>query len=32
MAKITIKGRDGTFGAYLAVPKQTPAPGVVVAQ
>jgi len=32
MAKITIKGRDGTFGAYLAVPQQTPAPGVVVAQ
>jgi carboxymethylenebutenolidase len=32
MAKITIKGRDGAFGAYLAVPQQTPAPGIVVAQ
>lgn len=29
---ITIKGRDGAFGAYLAKPAHTPAPGVVVIQ
>lgn len=29
---ITIKGRDGAFGAYLARPAHTPAPGIVVIQ
>jgi carboxymethylenebutenolidase len=28
--RITIKGRDGTFGAYIARPKALPAPAVVV--
>jgi len=28
--RITIKGRDGEFGAYIARPKVLPAPGVVV--
>jgi carboxymethylenebutenolidase len=32
MPDITIEGPDGSFGAYLAVPDQTPAPGIVVAQ
>ncbi len=32
MPDITIKGADGEFGAYLAVPAGTPAAGVVVAQ
>ena len=32
MPDITIEGPDGTFGAYLAIPDKTPAPGVVVAQ
>ena len=31
MADITIDGPDGSFGAYLAVPASTPAPGIVVA-
>jgi len=30
--RITIEGRDGTFGAYLARPKILPAPAVVVLQ
>lgn len=30
--KITIKGRDGEFGAYIARPKVLPAPAVVVLQ
>ena len=29
---ITIKGRDGAFGAYIARPKTLPAPAVVVLQ
>jgi len=29
---ITIKGRDGAFGAYVARPKVSPAPAVVVLQ
>jgi len=29
---ITIAGRDGAFGAYVARPKASPAPGVVVLQ
>lgn len=29
---ITIKGRDGSFSAYLAKPSSTPAPGVIVIQ
>ena len=29
---ITINGKDGAFGAYLALPAATPAPGIVVAQ
>jgi carboxymethylenebutenolidase len=29
---ITIKGRDGAFGAYVARPKTSPAPAVVVLQ
>jgi carboxymethylenebutenolidase len=28
--RISIEGRDGTFGAYIAWPKVLPAPGVVV--
>ncbi len=32
MPDITIEGPDGSFGAYLAVPDRTPAPGLVVAQ
>lgn len=32
MPDITISGPDGDFSAYLAIPEQTPAPGVVVAQ
>ncbi len=32
MADITIAGADGAFGAYLALPAETPAPGIVVAQ
>jgi carboxymethylenebutenolidase len=32
MPDITIEGPDGAFGAYLAVPAATPAPGIVVAQ
>lgn len=32
MPDITIDGRDGGFGAYLAVPEATPAPGILVAQ
>jgi carboxymethylenebutenolidase len=32
MPDITIEGPDGSFGAYLAVPDTTPAPGLVVAQ
>ena len=32
MPDITIDGPDGSFGAYLAVPASTPAPGLVVAQ
>ena len=30
--RITIEGRDGAFGAYLARPKTLPAPAVVVLQ
>jgi len=29
---ITVKGRDGTFAAYIAKPKTSPAPAVVVLQ
>jgi carboxymethylenebutenolidase len=32
MAEVTIKGRDGSFKAYVGVPRTTPAPGIVVAQ
>jgi carboxymethylenebutenolidase len=32
MAEVTIKGKDGSFQAYVALPKKTPAPGIVVAQ
>ena len=32
MNRITIAGRDGTFGAYVAWPKSVPAPAVVVLQ
>jgi len=28
--RITIEGRDGAFGAYVARPKELPAPAVVV--
>ena len=28
--RITIQGRDGAFGAYIARPKTLPAPAVVV--
>ena len=30
--RITIEGRDGAFGAYIARPRVTPAPAVVVLQ
>src|SRR6202045_1593237 len=30
--RITINGRDGTFGAYIGRPKALPAPAVVVLQ
>src|ERR1700722_9547893 len=30
--RITIQGRDGAFGAYIARPKALPAPAVVVLQ
>src|SRR5580692_9544253 len=30
--RITIKGRDSAFGAYIALPKALPAPAVVVLQ
>ena len=30
--RITIEGRDGAFGAYIARPKTLPAPAVVVLQ
>src|SRR5713101_5120917 len=30
--RITIKGRDGAFGAYISRPKTSPAPAVVVLQ
>jgi carboxymethylenebutenolidase len=30
--RISIKGRDGAFGAYMARPKTLPAPAVVVLQ
>jgi carboxymethylenebutenolidase len=30
--RITIEGRDGVFGAYIARPKVLPAPAVVVLQ
>lgn len=32
MPDITIEGPDGAFSAYLAVPKKTPAPAILVAQ
>jgi carboxymethylenebutenolidase len=32
MPDITIQAGDASFGAYLAIPQTTPAPGVVVAQ
>ncbi|MCI0431683.1 MAG: dienelactone hydrolase family protein, partial [Rhodospirillales bacterium] len=32
MPDITIRIPDGSFSAYLALPKQTPAPGVLVIQ
>ena len=32
MPDITITGPDGDFGAYLALPTQTPAPGLLVIQ
>jgi carboxymethylenebutenolidase len=32
MPDISIDGRDGSFGAYLALPQVTPAPGILVAQ
>jgi carboxymethylenebutenolidase len=32
MPDITIPAGDASFGAYLAIPQTTPAPGVVVAQ
>jgi carboxymethylenebutenolidase len=32
MDRITIEGRDGTFAAYIARPKTSPAPAVVVLQ
>jgi dienelactone hydrolase len=30
--RITMEGRDGAFGAYVARPKALPAPAVVVLQ
>jgi carboxymethylenebutenolidase len=30
--RITVEGRDGAFGAYIARPKALPAPAVVVLQ
>ena len=30
MAEVTINGRDGSFKAYVGVPKTRPAPGIVV--
>jgi carboxymethylenebutenolidase len=30
--RITIEGRDGAFGAYIARPKALPAPAMVVLQ
>lgn len=30
--RITIQGRDGSFGAYIALPSRLPAPAVVVLQ
>src|ERR1700675_553576 len=30
--RITVKGHDGTFAAYIARPKTSPAPAVVVLQ
>ena len=32
MPDINIEGPDGAFGAYLAIPAATPAPGIVVVQ
>jgi carboxymethylenebutenolidase len=32
MDRITVEGRDGAFGAYIARPKALPAPAVVVLQ
>src|SRR5713101_5093275 len=32
MDRITVKGQGGTFGAYIARPKTSPAPAVVVLQ
>jgi carboxymethylenebutenolidase len=32
MSDLTISGADGDFGAYIALPATTPAPGIVVAQ
>ena len=32
MGEVTIRTGDGSFNAYLALPKSTPAPGIVVAQ
>jgi len=32
MPEITISGADGDFTGYLAIPKKSPAPGIVVAQ
>ena len=32
MDHITVKGRGGTFSAYIARPKISPAPAVVVLQ
>lgn len=32
MPEITIRGPDGDFSAYLAIPATTPGPGIVVAQ
>ncbi|MGF1591853.1 MAG: dienelactone hydrolase family protein [Kiloniellaceae bacterium] len=32
MGEVTIRTGDGSFNAYLALPRSTPAPGIVVAQ
>ena len=32
MPEIRLKGPDGQFAAYLAIPARTPAPGIIVAQ